>query len=40
MDILNKYEALVATILRTEDEWQASQGYPLARNIAREAIPL
>jgi uncharacterized protein len=31
---------LVATILRTEDEWRASQGYPLARNIAREAVRL
>jgi hypothetical protein len=26
--------------LRTEDEWQRSQTYPLARNIAREAIRL
>jgi uncharacterized protein len=40
VEILDRHEALVATILRTEDEWRASQGYPLARNIAREAVRL
>ncbi|MGB5736556.1 MAG: nucleotidyltransferase domain-containing protein [Thiohalocapsa sp.] len=40
VDILNKHDALVATILRTENEWHASQGYPLAQNIAREAVRL
>jgi len=38
VEILDRYDALVATILRTEDEWRRSQDYPLARNIAREAI--
>ncbi len=40
VEILDRHEALVATILRTEDEWRSSQGYPLARNIAREAVRL
>jgi len=40
VEILDHYDALVATILRTEDEWERSQGYPLARNIAREAVRL
>jgi len=38
VEILDRHDALVATILRTEDEWRRSQDYPLARNIAREAI--
>ncbi|MFB1489878.1 MULTISPECIES: nucleotidyltransferase domain-containing protein [unclassified Thiocapsa] len=40
VDILDHHDALVATIVRTEDEWQRSQGYPLAKNIAREAVRL
>ncbi len=40
VEILDRHEALVATILRTEDEWRGSQGYPLTRNIAREAVRL
>ena len=40
VDILDRHDALVATIVRTEDEWQRSLGYPLARNIAREAVRL
>jgi predicted nucleotidyltransferase len=40
VDILDRYDALVATIIRTEDEWLRSQGFPLARNIAREAVRL
>ena len=40
VEMLDRHEALVATLLRTEDEWQRSQTYPLARNIAREAIRL
>jgi hypothetical protein len=38
--MLDRHDALVATLLRTEDEWQRSQTYPLARNIAREAVRL
>ena len=40
VEILDRYEALVATLLRTETEWHGSQGSPLARNIAREAVRL
>lgn len=40
VEILDRYDALVATLLRTEDEWRVSQGYPLARNICREAVRL
>lgn len=40
VEILDRHDALVATIVRTEDEWRLSQGYPLARNIVREAVLL
>jgi predicted nucleotidyltransferase len=40
VDILDRYEALVATLLRTESEWLGNQGSPLALNIAREAVRL
>jgi predicted nucleotidyltransferase len=40
VEMLDRHDALVATLVRTEDEWQRSQTYPLARNIAREAIRL
>jgi predicted nucleotidyltransferase len=40
VEMLDRHDALVATLLRTEDEWQRSQTYPLARNIAREAVRL
>ena len=38
--LLDEYDALVASVVRSENEWQSSQGYPLARNIAREGILL
>ncbi|WP_089933337.1 nucleotidyltransferase domain-containing protein [Candidatus Entotheonella palauensis] len=38
--LLDRYGALVATVLRSKEEWQKSQGFPLARNIAREGRPL
>ena len=38
--LMECYGALVATVLRSEPEWQQLQGFPLARNIAREGIPL
>jgi uncharacterized protein len=38
--LMERYEALVATVLRSEAEWQQLQGFPLARNIAREGVPL
>jgi len=40
VEILDRYEALVATLLRTEDERRRSQRYPLALNITREAVRL
>jgi predicted nucleotidyltransferase len=39
-EMLNRHDALVATLLYTEDDWQHRQGYPLAKNIAREAVRL
>jgi predicted nucleotidyltransferase len=38
--LMDRYGALVATVLRSEPEWQQLQGFPLARNITREGIPL
>jgi predicted nucleotidyltransferase len=38
--LMERYGALVATVLRSESEWQQCQGFPLARNIARERILL
>ena len=39
-EILDRYEALVACLLRSEDEWRRSRGYPLAKNIERERVRL
>src|SRR5215471_14856001 len=38
--LMERYGALVATVLRGETEWQQLQGFPLAHNIAREGVPL
>lgn len=38
--MLDRHDALVATLVHTLDEWQLQQGYPLAINIAREAVRL
>jgi len=38
--LMERYGALVATVLRSEAEWQQLQGFPLALNIAREGVPL
>ena len=40
VDLMDHHDVLVATVLRTEDEWRHSQGFPLAQNIAREAVRL
>lgn len=40
VDMLDRYDALVTTLLHTQDDWQHQQGYPLAINIAREAVRL
>lgn len=36
VDLIDRYEALVTSIVRTEDEWKQRQGTPLALNIERE----
>lgn len=36
--LLDNYGALVATVLRTQEEWDRAQGLPLARNVALEGI--
>ena len=38
--LMERYGTLVATVLRSETEWQQLQGFPLARNIAREGVHL
>ena len=38
--LMERYGALVATVLQSETEWQQLQGFPLARSIAREGVPL
>jgi predicted nucleotidyltransferase len=38
--LMEQHGALMATVLRSEAEWQQAQGFPLARNIAREGVPL
>lgn len=40
VEMLDRHGALVTTLLRSQDEWQRQQGYPLAINIAREAVRL
>ena len=40
VDILDRYQVLVASIVRGEEEWRSGQGFPLARNIAREGVPI
>jgi predicted nucleotidyltransferase len=40
VDMLDRHDALVTTLLHTEDDWRQQQGYPLAINIAREAVRL
>jgi predicted nucleotidyltransferase len=36
VDILDRYEALVTSVVRSESEWTQRQGLPLAMNIERE----
>jgi predicted nucleotidyltransferase len=40
VDMLDRHDALVTTLLHTQDDWRQQQGYPLAINIAREAVRL
>ena len=38
--LMDRYGVLVATVLRSEDEWRRSQELPLALNVAREGVAL
>jgi predicted nucleotidyltransferase len=38
--LMERYRALVATVLQSETEWRQLQAFPLSRNIAREGVPL
>ena len=38
--LMDRYGVLVATILRSDEEWQRSQVFPLACNIMREGVAL
>lgn len=38
--MLERHGALVTTLLHTQEDWRQQQGYPLAINIAREAVRL
>lgn len=40
VSIMDRYEALVASVVRDEGEWLRSQDFPLARNISREGLKL
>jgi predicted nucleotidyltransferase len=40
VEMLDRHSALFATILRSEEVWRQSQGFPLAMNIAREGRAL
>ncbi len=40
VELLETYDVLVASVLRSEEEWRTSQGYPLALNIAIEGLSL
>ncbi len=37
-EILDQHGELVASLIRDEQEWQNAQGFPLARNVAREGV--
>jgi predicted nucleotidyltransferase len=38
--LMDRYDVLVATVLRSEEEWRSSQAFPLALNVAREGVAL
>jgi uncharacterized protein len=40
VEMLNRHDALVTTLLQTQEGWRRQQGYPMAINIAREAVRL
>ena len=40
VDLIDRYDALVTSIVRSEAEWEQRQGSPLALNIEREGRQL
>lgn len=40
VDILNRFGCLVASLLKSEAEWEFSQRLPIGLNVAREGIAL
>jgi len=40
VEMLDRRDALFASIIRSPQEWEDSQGFPLAANIAREGKDL
>jgi predicted nucleotidyltransferase len=40
VEMLDRHEALMACIVRSQGEWSAMQGHPVARNVAREGVRL
>jgi len=38
--LMDRYGVLVATILRSDEEWRRGLAFPLARNIIREGVVL
>ena len=40
VELLDRYDALVAVLLRSTQQWLDAKGFPLAENIRREGIQL
>ena len=38
VEMLDRHDAVFASLVRSEQEWEESQGFPLAANIAREGM--
>lgn len=39
-ELMDLHGVLVATVLRSEEEWSRAQGFPLALNIAKEGVAI
>jgi len=40
VDLLNRFGCLVATLLKSESEWETSRRLPIGLNVAREGVVL
>lgn len=40
VDILNRFDCLVASLLKSEGEWETSQRLPIGLNVAREGVAI